>query len=90
MVKLIYFIQKQVLKVAQHVNDRPYITLSFLSVANPQGQAVNGIAQVFCTVLAGRSKDKPELVETALLLTTKLAGVQKAAEVFTVSTRCTS
>lgn len=48
----------------QYVNDRPYVASSFLSVA---------IAQVFGTALAGRSKDKPELVETALPLTAKLA-----------------
>ena len=40
----------------QYVNDRPYVASSFLSVA---------IAQVFGTALAGRSKDKPELVNTA-------------------------
>lgn len=48
----------------QYVNDRPYVASSFLSVA---------IAQVFGTALAGRSKDKPELVETAIPLTAKLA-----------------
>lgn len=48
----------------QYVNDRPYVASSFLSVA---------IAQVFGTALAGRSKDKPELAETAIPLTAKLA-----------------
>lgn len=48
----------------QYVNDRPYVASSFLSVA---------IAQVFGTALAGRSKDKPELVQTAIPLTAKLA-----------------
>lgn len=48
----------------QYVNDRPYVASSFLSVA---------IAQVFGSALAGRSKDKPELVETAIPLTAKLA-----------------
>ncbi len=33
----------------QYVNDRPYVASSFLSVA---------IAQLFCTALAGSSKDK--------------------------------
>lgn len=47
----------------QYVNDRPYVASSFLSVA---------IAQVYGSALAGRSKDKPELVETALPLTAKL------------------
>ena len=41
----------------QYVNDRPYVASSFLSVA---------IAQVFGSALAGRSKDKPELAETAI------------------------
>lgn len=48
----------------QYVNDRPYVASSFLSVA---------IAQVFGTALTGRSKDKPELAETAIPLTAKLA-----------------
>ncbi len=48
----------------QYVNDRPYVGSSFLSVA---------IAQVFGTALGGRSKDKPELAETAIPLTAKLA-----------------
>lgn len=48
----------------QYVNDRPYVASSFLSVA---------LAQVYGSALAGRSKDKPELVETALPLTAKLA-----------------
>lgn len=48
----------------QYVNDRPYVASSFLSVA---------IAQVYGTALAGRCKHKPELVETAIPLTAKLA-----------------
>lgn len=48
----------------QYVNDRPYVASSFLSVA---------IAQVFGSALAGRSKDKPELAETAIPLTAKVA-----------------
>ena len=47
----------------QYVNARPYVASSFLSVA---------IAQVFGSALAGRSKDKPELAETAIPLTAKL------------------
>jgi 3' terminal RNA ribose 2'-O-methyltransferase Hen1 len=43
----------------QYVNDRPYVASSFLSVA---------IAQVFGTALSGRSKERPELAETAIPL----------------------
>lgn len=42
-----------------YVNDRPYVASSFLSVA---------IAQVFGTALAGRSKDRQKLAETAIPL----------------------
>src|SRR5689334_13992332 len=48
----------------QYVNDRPYVASSFLSVA---------IAQVYGSALAGRSKERPELVETPLPLEAKLA-----------------
>src|SRR5437588_13001071 len=48
----------------QYVNDRPYVASSFLSVA---------IAQVFGSALAGKSKERPELVETPLPLEAKLA-----------------
>lgn len=43
--------------LSQYVNDRPYCASSFLSVA---------IAQVFGSALAGRSKERPELVEQTL------------------------
>ncbi|MBN1347230.1 MAG: 3' terminal RNA ribose 2'-O-methyltransferase Hen1 [Phycisphaerae bacterium] len=43
----------------QYVNDRPFVASSFMSVA---------IAQVFATALAGRSKDRPELVSKPLSL----------------------
>ena len=43
--------------LGQYVNDRPYVASSFLSVA---------IAEVFGSALAGRCKDRPELVETAI------------------------
>jgi 3' terminal RNA ribose 2'-O-methyltransferase Hen1 len=46
-----------------YVNDRPYVASSFLSVA---------IAQVFGTALAGRSKERPQLVETAIPLSAHL------------------
>jgi 3' terminal RNA ribose 2'-O-methyltransferase Hen1 len=42
-----------------YVNDRPYVASSFLSVA---------IAQVFGTALAGRSKERPELIGTPIPL----------------------
>lgn len=43
----------------QYVNDRPYVASSFLSVA---------IAEVFGTALAGRSKERPELVNREIPL----------------------
>lgn len=48
----------------QYVNDRPYVASSFLSVA---------IAQVFGSAMAGRCKDRPELVETKLPLEAAIA-----------------
>ena len=50
----------------QYVNDRPYVASSFLSVA---------IAQVFGTALAGKSKERPDLVDKPLSLQVKLAAV---------------
>ncbi|HEY3770019.1 MAG TPA: 3' terminal RNA ribose 2'-O-methyltransferase Hen1 [Candidatus Angelobacter sp.] len=50
--------------LAQYVNDRPYVASSFLSVA---------IAQVFASALGGRSKDRPELVETPIPLSAKIS-----------------
>ncbi|HET7623811.1 MAG TPA: 3' terminal RNA ribose 2'-O-methyltransferase Hen1 [Verrucomicrobiae bacterium] len=41
----------------QYVNDRPYAASSFLSVA---------IAEVFGSALSGKSREKPELVETPM------------------------
>jgi 3' terminal RNA ribose 2'-O-methyltransferase Hen1 len=43
----------------QYVNDRPYAASSFLSVA---------IARVFDSALAGRARERPDLVETPLPL----------------------
>src|SRR5437868_5033042 len=43
----------------QYVNDRPYAASSFLSVA---------IAEVFGSALAGKSKERPELVQLPLPL----------------------
>lgn len=48
----------------QYVNDRPYVASSFLSVA---------IADVFGSALAGKSKERAELVETPIPLVAKIA-----------------
>src|SRR5438876_933683 len=48
----------------QYVNDRPYVASSFMSVA---------IAQVFGSALAGKSKERAELAETALALEARLS-----------------
>ncbi|MDE0481079.1 MAG: 3' terminal RNA ribose 2'-O-methyltransferase Hen1 [Candidatus Poribacteria bacterium] len=50
--------------LAEYVNDRPYVASSFMSVA---------IAKVFSSALSGRSKDRPELVETPIPLSAKLS-----------------
>lgn len=52
--------------LAQYVNDRPYAASSFLSVA---------LRTAFATALAGRSKDRPELVNVPLPLEIRIAGV---------------
>ena len=54
----------------QYVNDRPYVASSFLSVA---------IAKVYGTALAGRCKDKPDLVDTPIPLTARIAVVPDAS-----------
>ena len=43
--------------LGQYVNDRPYVASSFMSVA---------ISQVFGSALNGRSRERPELAETAI------------------------
>jgi 3' terminal RNA ribose 2'-O-methyltransferase Hen1 len=43
--------------LAQYVNDRPYVASSFLSVA---------ISKLFGTAMSGRSKERPDLADTAL------------------------
>lgn len=48
----------------QYVNDRPYVASSFLSVA---------IADVFGSALSGKSKERPELVDTPLPLSATIA-----------------
>ncbi len=50
----------------QYVNDRPYVASSFLSVA---------LADVFRSALAGKSKERPELVETPMPLKASIAAI---------------
>jgi 3' terminal RNA ribose 2'-O-methyltransferase Hen1 len=50
----------------QYVNDRPYAASSFLSVA---------IAEVFGSALSGSSKERPELVNTALPFTVSFSAL---------------
>ncbi|REJ68197.1 MAG: 3' terminal RNA ribose 2'-O-methyltransferase Hen1 [Planctomycetota bacterium] len=47
----------------QYVNDRPYVASSLMSVA---------ISQVFGSALAGRSRERAELVETPIPLTARI------------------
>ena len=49
--------------LGHYVNDRPYVASSFMSVA---------ISQVLGSALAGRCKDRPELVETPIPLVARL------------------
>src|SRR5215216_146619 len=49
--------------LAQYVNDRPYVASSCLSVA---------IGEVFGSALSGRSRERPELAETAMPLAARL------------------
>jgi 3' terminal RNA ribose 2'-O-methyltransferase Hen1 len=49
-----------------YVSDRPYVSSSFLSVA---------IAQVFGSALGGRSRERPELAESALPLEAALSAL---------------
>jgi 3' terminal RNA ribose 2'-O-methyltransferase Hen1 len=51
-------------ELAQYVNDRPYVASSFLSVA---------IVQVYGSALAGRCKDRPDLVTTPIPLQATLS-----------------
>ncbi len=52
--------------LGEYVNDRPYVTSSFLSVA---------ISRVLGSALAGRSKERPELAGSAIPLQATLAVV---------------
>src|SRR5579862_2689598 len=49
--------------LGHYVNDRPYVASSFMSVA---------ISQVFGTAMAGRCKDRTELVTTPIPLTARI------------------
>lgn len=51
----------------QYVNDRPYVVSSFMSVA---------LAQVYGNALNGQSKERQNLADTAMPLTTQLAVIQ--------------
>ena len=52
--------------LTDYVNDRPYVSSSFLSVA---------IARVFGTAMSGRANERPELAKTAIPLEATLAAV---------------
>lgn len=52
--------------LGQYVNDQPYVASSFLSVA---------IGEVYGSALAGRSRERPELVEARLPLEARVAVV---------------
>lgn len=52
--------------LAHYVNDRPYVTSSFFSVA---------IARNFATAMGGRSRERPELAETPIPLEAKIVAV---------------
>jgi 3' terminal RNA ribose 2'-O-methyltransferase Hen1 len=49
--------------LAEHVNDRPYVASSLMSVA---------IARLFGTAMSGRSEDRPDRVDASLSLTASL------------------
>jgi hypothetical protein len=49
-----------------YVNDRPYAASSFLSVA---------IADLFRSAIGGRSRERPELAETAIPLEVRIAAL---------------
>jgi 3' terminal RNA ribose 2'-O-methyltransferase Hen1 len=52
--------------LAEYVNDRPYASSSFLSVA---------IAQVYSSALNGKSKERPELASQPIALEAKIAAL---------------
>lgn len=49
--------------LGQYVNDRPYVSSSFMSVA---------ISQVFSSAMSGRCKDRPDLVTTPIPLSARI------------------
>ena len=49
--------------LGHYVNDRPYVASSFMSVA---------LSQVFSSAMAGRCKDRPELVTTPIPLSARI------------------
>jgi 3' terminal RNA ribose 2'-O-methyltransferase Hen1 len=55
--------REQSFLLGHYVNDRPYVASSFMSVA---------IAQVFGSAMAGRCKERPELVGTPIPLTVQI------------------
>ncbi len=58
----------------QYVNDRPYVASSFMSVA---------LGAVFSSALAGKSKDRPELVDKPLPLAVSISALPcRGGEVF--------
>ncbi len=57
---------EQAFALAQYTNDRPYVASSFLSVA---------ISRVFGSALNGRSKDRPDLADSAISLEARLSVV---------------
>src|SRR5688500_15083601 len=63
----IHLVRGQQSSLEQYVNDRPYVASSFMSVA---------LAQVFGSALAGQSKERQILADTALPLTARLAVIQ--------------
>ena len=54
------------LPLQPYVNDRPYAASSFLSVA---------IADLFRSAIGGRSRERPELAETAIPLEVRIAAL---------------
>ncbi len=63
----VHLVRSQSNTLDQYVNDRPYVASSFMSVA---------LAQVYGSALAGQSKERQALAETALPFTARLAVVQ--------------
>ncbi len=59
--------KNEALSLEQYVNDRPYVASSFLSVA---------LAQVLGSALNGRCTQRPQLVDTPLLLQASLSVVK--------------